>query len=570
MSYKTALLADGSKDIETFQLDTALATAAEFSHLRTALLLMEAGADPSEYHENGSWVEQGALINASCSGHVEIVRLLLTDARTHPADNDSKAFLLAMEARHIDVAKLLLGNEAQPQSTTRFAHPSALSNTAMRLAAADPNHDSLRMLLADPRLDFGDIEVGLCTCIENKDSAGVCMIAVDFRLQGLLFGNGSDKTFVRRTTTATVASRLPLVQANFGMNADNGNENMKHMKQSNRARNLDNDKENTNKENCQIVSLVSSDKELDSLCDQSDAELSQHAAVALSRNASLEQLLCANIPTVGAPLDQSSWNMTRVVQLLFTLESTNYVPVKSCSFLSDSVKHTWLLPESCITAARQKLTKGTKKLKIPMSAGALLYPKQRKQDTASKSRKSAHLNKNRMRLQNKGLVAFSASIIENCDALANVKQQLKLVKHGMQVFEDIMSVVGNSWLNNTAISAGFQYLIKSCNLANVAEVKGPDVEAMTCAIQNEVPVDSIPILLTPGKQFNWDEGKLLVPTLINGNHWTAGFVDLKCKRILFGNPMKTSPSVKLPENWIQAVDKIAQQMGCPFSIAAFK
>ncbi|KAI8837014.1 hypothetical protein BJ741DRAFT_176436 [Chytriomyces cf. hyalinus JEL632] len=287
------------------------------------------------------------------------------------------------------------------------------------------------------------------------------------------------------------------------MNADNGNENTK---QSNRARNLNNDKENTNKESCQIVSLVSSDKELDSLCDQSDAELSQHTAVALSRNASLEQLLCANIPTVGAPLDQSSWNMTRVVQLPFTLESTDYVPVKSCSFLSDGVKHIWLLPESWITAARRKLTKGTKKLKIPMSAGALLYPKQGKQEcvllfsdaelsgqleyhslskkrnkaiealkwldsTASKSRKSTHLNMNRMRLQNKGLVAFGASIIENCDALANVKQQLKLLKHGTQMFEDIMSVVGNSWLNDTAISAGFQYLIKSCNLTNVAEVK---------------------------------------------------------------------------------------------------
>ncbi|KAJ3397348.1 hypothetical protein HDU80_009605 [Chytriomyces hyalinus] len=137
----------------------ALAKATDFSHLQTTMILMEAGADPTESYENGSYEEQGPLITVSCGGHEEMVRFLSTDARTHLADNDSKAFLEAMQAGHIDVARLLLGHEAPPQLTTRFAHPSVWCNTAMRHAAADPNHDGLHMLLADPRLGEQDIEV---------------------------------------------------------------------------------------------------------------------------------------------------------------------------------------------------------------------------------------------------------------------------------------------------------------------------------------------------------------------------------------------------------------------------
>ncbi|KAI8822365.1 hypothetical protein BJ741DRAFT_679071 [Chytriomyces cf. hyalinus JEL632] len=247
-----------------------------------------------------------------------------------------------------------------------------------------------------------------------------------------LFGNGSDTSLMPRMANATVTSCLPLAQANFGTNKDNGNENTK---QSNLTRNLDNDKENAKKGSCQIVSLISFDEELNSLCNQSDTEFSQHAAVALSRNSSLEQLLRADIPTVGAPPDQSRWDMTQVVQLPFTLASTNCIPVKSCSFLSDGLEHMWLLPESWILAARQKLAEGTKELEIPTSAGALfLSKKQNKAINAlkwldkftSKCSKSPHLN---LGSKNKGLV-----------------------------------------LNDTAISAGFQHFIMTWNLTNVAEI----------------------------------------------------------------------------------------------------
>ncbi|KAI8845732.1 hypothetical protein BJ741DRAFT_572806 [Chytriomyces cf. hyalinus JEL632] len=175
-------------------MDECLSGAAEFGHLRMVSMLLDAGADPS-------WEENSALRNAALNGHEDIVRLLLTDARTDASDKESAAFIAAMDAGHFGIARLLLGEEtdesasvpasdleslAQTQARTRFAHPSAQLNQAMlnavRTSVPERKRESLKLLLADPRLDLDGCVQGLAICIRYEDPEGVRMIAADARL----------------------------------------------------------------------------------------------------------------------------------------------------------------------------------------------------------------------------------------------------------------------------------------------------------------------------------------------------------------------------------------------------
>ncbi|KAJ3233534.1 hypothetical protein HDU81_002218 [Chytriomyces hyalinus] len=175
-------------------MDECLSGAAEFGNLQLVSMLLDAGADPS-------WEENSALRNAALHGYEDVVRKLLTDARTDASDKESAAFIAAMDAGHFGIARLLLGQEsdesafipasgpaslAQTPSRTRFAHPSAQLNQAMlnavRTSVPERKRESLKLLLADPRLDLNGCVEGLVVCIRYEDPEGVRMIAADARL----------------------------------------------------------------------------------------------------------------------------------------------------------------------------------------------------------------------------------------------------------------------------------------------------------------------------------------------------------------------------------------------------
>jgi hypothetical protein len=87
---------------------------------------------------------------ASENGHIEVVRLLLSDDHVDPSDNENYAIQWASENGHIEVVRLLLSDER--------VDPSANENYAIRWASMKGHIEVVRLLLSDERVDPSDNE----------------------------------------------------------------------------------------------------------------------------------------------------------------------------------------------------------------------------------------------------------------------------------------------------------------------------------------------------------------------------------------------------------------------------
>jgi hypothetical protein len=81
---------------------------------------------------------------ASKNGHVEVVKLLLSDECVDPSDDGNYAIQQASENGHVEVVKLLLSDER--------VDPSAHNNYAVRWASKNGHVEVVKLLLSDERV----------------------------------------------------------------------------------------------------------------------------------------------------------------------------------------------------------------------------------------------------------------------------------------------------------------------------------------------------------------------------------------------------------------------------------
>jgi ankyrin repeat protein len=91
--------------------------------------------------------EQLRLLYDQYYGHVDVVRVLLSDARIDPTVDENYAIRIAADRGHVDVVRVLLSDPR--------VDPAAEHNHAIGFAAFNGHCDVVRVLLSDSRIDPG-------------------------------------------------------------------------------------------------------------------------------------------------------------------------------------------------------------------------------------------------------------------------------------------------------------------------------------------------------------------------------------------------------------------------------
>ncbi|KAI9350726.1 ankyrin repeat-containing domain protein [Obelidium mucronatum] len=104
------------------------------------------------YKFNPSIQKNRALRWAARSGHLEVVRLLISDGRCDPTDDDNYACQCAAESGEMEILELLLNIPAQ-ESFAGTVDPSANDGYAIKLASRHGHALVVERLLQDPRID---------------------------------------------------------------------------------------------------------------------------------------------------------------------------------------------------------------------------------------------------------------------------------------------------------------------------------------------------------------------------------------------------------------------------------
>ena len=114
--------------------------ASKNGHLEVVRLLL------SNPKVNLSDQNNNVIILASQYGNSEVVRLLLLDPRVNPSDQNNKAIILASRYGRLEVVRLLLSNPR--------VNPSDQNNEALISASKNGHLEVVRLLLLDPKLDL--------------------------------------------------------------------------------------------------------------------------------------------------------------------------------------------------------------------------------------------------------------------------------------------------------------------------------------------------------------------------------------------------------------------------------
>jgi ankyrin repeat protein len=121
--------------------------ACENGHIEVVrMLLTDERVDPTDFNNY-------AIRLASCFGHTEVVRTLLTDERVDPTTNNNHAIRSASARGHTDVVRLLLQWSYETEENRRWGvDPTAGYNEAILLASQNGYIEVVRLLIADPRV----------------------------------------------------------------------------------------------------------------------------------------------------------------------------------------------------------------------------------------------------------------------------------------------------------------------------------------------------------------------------------------------------------------------------------
>ncbi len=136
--------------------------AASNGDIRTVELFLARGGNVNAIKQN-TYAGETALQLASASGHIEVVRLLLSKgARVdHKQLSGATALLLASQQGNVEIMRLLL-NKGANVNARRFDN-----ETALRLASQKGNLAIMRLLLADHVINNDDIHFALISASET-------------------------------------------------------------------------------------------------------------------------------------------------------------------------------------------------------------------------------------------------------------------------------------------------------------------------------------------------------------------------------------------------------------------
>ncbi|KAJ3227505.1 hypothetical protein HDU78_010018, partial [Chytriomyces hyalinus] len=299
------------------------------------------------------------------------------------------------------------------------------------------------------------------------------------------------------------------------------------------------------------------------LCDLTKEEASSHPATLLYQNMSLRQLEQTALPRLAETIP---FGPAAAVKPISELSSAGYVHVKDCKYsITNGVTGSSFLSKRGITEARKTLGRFCKETKgrvgwpngLPHNAGTEIGgPKGcgvAEQDEIAiyaiyKSAKHAN-----------NLVSAGKNVITNPKILAGILDGFLDLKTTSYQFGDALSVAGESWFNDSVISIGLDWIIKTSELGSLAQIKSPDVTLFTEAQASKCSTAEFVIQSCVSNNFDWKRGKLMVPTLVNGNHWTAGFMDIPAQEILYGD--SKNPDASLPKYWRESIFAIMKRMG---------
>ncbi|KAJ3025117.1 UNVERIFIED_CONTAM: hypothetical protein HDU68_007457 [Siphonaria sp. JEL0065] len=146
-----------------------------------ALLPADKRCDPSA--NNTTFNDNAPLCQASLSGHMEIVKLLLADPRINPFNTD--ALLSASRNGHLDIMNLLL--------TDPRVDPSRKDNSAFCGAVCRCQLEAIKRLLQDPRVDpAAGGNAPLRAAVQNNDSRVLSLLLGDPRVDPMVVVLGAD------------------------------------------------------------------------------------------------------------------------------------------------------------------------------------------------------------------------------------------------------------------------------------------------------------------------------------------------------------------------------------------
>jgi hypothetical protein len=111
-------------------------------HLEVLRLLL------SDARVNLAAYGNAAIRKASMRGQLEVLRLLMTDSRVNPAGSDNGAIIEASNYGHLEVVRLLL--------TDSRVNPTTWNNLAIREASLFGNLEVVRLLMTDSRVNPAD------------------------------------------------------------------------------------------------------------------------------------------------------------------------------------------------------------------------------------------------------------------------------------------------------------------------------------------------------------------------------------------------------------------------------
>ncbi|KAJ3409874.1 hypothetical protein HDU80_008944, partial [Chytriomyces hyalinus] len=331
------------------------------------------------------------------------------------------------------------------------------------------------------------------------------------------------------------------------------------------------------------------------LCDLTKEEASSHPATLLYQNMSLRQLQQTALPRLAETIP---FGAAAAIKPISELASAGYVHVKDCKYsITNGVTGSSFLSKRGITEARETLGRFRKETKCQKALGVVIVKRIVQRDhqlVFSEAELGGQMDYhimleqklggqkvvewlNRMRLPSmpsakvpnmrNNLVSAGKNVITNPKILAGILDGFLDLKTTSYQFGDALSVAGESWFNDSVISIGLDWIIKTSELGSLAQIKSPDVTLFMEAQASKCSTAEFVIQSRVSNNFDWKRGKLMVPMLGYGNHWTAGFVDIPAQEILYRD--SKNPDASLPKYWRESIFAIMKRMGCPVGLETF-
>jgi len=148
-----------------------------------------------------------AIRYASSNGRTEIVKFLLADPRVDPSANNSDAIRWASNNGHLEVVKLLLSD---PRVDSSYD-----INAAIRYASSNGHTEIVKLLLSDPRVDWRGIDEKMKikllkdADIDLKDQLKASLLTINRITPKMQIDKEPPKTLIPKSVRKNIIYRAP-------------------------------------------------------------------------------------------------------------------------------------------------------------------------------------------------------------------------------------------------------------------------------------------------------------------------------------------------------------------------